>query len=70
MKNVLANARFWISGIAIALAGVVVARAVAPLADGTDRIVLTVGGQLLALGGLFLICLGVRRRIKSASKNN
>jgi hypothetical protein len=68
VKNVASNARFWIAGTAIALAGVVVARAVAPLVDGSDRIVLTVGGQLLALGGLFLICLGVRRRIKAAAK--
>lgn len=66
MKNVAANARPWIAGIAVASGGVVLARAVAPSFAGPLRLVLTVGGQLLALGGLFIICLGVRRRIKNS----
>lgn len=65
MKNVLANAGFWTAGILVAAVGIVCARAIAPSLAGTPRIFLTLGGQLFALGGLFIICLGVRRRIKA-----
>jgi len=64
MKNVLANARYWSAGLAVAAAGVAGARLVGPSLTGTARLSVTLGGQLLALAGLFIICLGVRRRIK------
>lgn len=67
MKTVATHARFWIAGTAVAVLGVVSARVVAPWLDGTIRIALTVGGQLLGLAGLFIICLGVRQRIQRAS---
>ncbi len=66
MKNVRANARFWIAGTLVALAGVASARFVAPSFEHALRLVFTVASQLLALGGLFIICLGIRRRIQSA----
>lgn len=67
MKNVAANARFWIAGITIALIGVALSRWVGPTLLGRARIVGTVSGQLLALFGLFIICLGVRQRIKQTA---
>ncbi len=67
MKTVRANAGFWIAGLLLALAGVSVARVVAPSLHGTTRLTVMLGGQFLALAGLFIICLGVRRRIKRAA---
>ncbi len=64
MKTVRTNARSWILGTLIALAGVALVRAVAPSLSDRAKIFVTVAGQLLALGGLFIICLGVRRRIQ------
>ena len=66
MKNVVANARFWIAGILAAIAGVVLARTIGPSLRGTERLYVTLAGQLLALSGLFIICFGVRRRIKQS----
>lgn len=66
MRNVVATARFWIAGAAAGILGVALARVVAPSFEGAVRIYFTAGGQLLALGGLFIICLGVRRRIKQS----
>lgn len=67
MKNVLASARFWLAGTLTALIGVALARNVGPSLAGTARVVTIISGQLLALVGLFIICLGVRRRIKQTS---
>lgn len=64
MKNVAANARYWLAGLLTALAGVALARGLIPVSGGSLRPIVTVAGQLLALGGLFIICLGVRRRIQ------
>ncbi len=69
MKNVRANARYWIAGFSTSLAGVTLARVVAPSFASPFSPVLTVAGQLLALGGLLIICLGVRRRIQQAAEN-
>ncbi len=63
MKNVIGNARYWISGTLAASAGVLVARVLAPHAAPSLRLSLTLGGQLLALGGLVILCIGVSRRI-------
>jgi hypothetical protein len=65
MRNVTANARFWVVGILVALGGVGLARAIAPLSAGHLRVALTVGGQLLALGGLLIISVGVSRRVRA-----
>lgn len=67
MKNVAANARPWIAGIAVAFLGIALVRGLAPSLDGDTRIYVTVAGQLLACGGLLIICLGLRRRIKHAT---
>ena len=67
MNNVMSNAKFWITGVVVALAGVALARVVGPGLAGTTRIVVVVAGQFLALAGLFIICLGVRRRIKQTA---
>lgn len=68
MKNVLANARFWMGGTVIAFAGVVLARFVAPaLPPGALRLTATIGGQLIAIAGLALICVGVSRRVRRTS---
>ena len=66
MKNVVANTRFWIAGTLVAVGGVACARVIGPSLTGTLRISFTLAGQLLALAGLFIICLGVRRRIKQS----
>jgi len=67
VKNVASNLRFWPFGLLVALAGVTSARWIAPMYTGQLRLVLTLGGQLVAFSGLFIICLGVRRRIQQAS---
>lgn len=66
MKTVRANAAPWIAGCLLALTGVALARLVAPTLAGHARIVAMVGGQLVGLAGLFVICLGVRRRLRQA----
>ncbi|ACB76591.1 hypothetical protein [Opitutus terrae] len=66
MKNVAANLRPWIAGVLTAFLGVALARVVAPSFEGNLRIYTTVAGQLLALTGLLILCLGIRRRIKHA----
>lgn len=67
MKNVVANARYWIAGLLTAFGGVAVARWLGPLSEDDVRPIVTVAGQLLAFAGLFIICLGVRRRIQHVS---
>jgi len=64
MKNVAANLRYWIAGSIAAFAGVALAREVAPQMAATARIWCTVGGQVLALTGLLIICVGVSRRTR------
>ena len=63
MNNFRNNLRYWIAGVSAAAVGVTLARMVAPSLGGHFRLWLTVGGQFLALGGLLIICLGIRRRI-------
>lgn len=65
MKNVRENAPAWVAGTAIAFIGVALARVVAPNLEGSARLLLTGAGELLALGGLFMLCLVVRRRIRA-----
>jgi len=67
VKNVANNLRYWCIGLLVALAGATSARWIAPMYTGHLRLALTLGGQLVAFSGLFIICLGVRRRIQQAS---
>jgi hypothetical protein len=53
---------YWIAGTALACAGVLVARIVTPNATGNGQGYLRLLGMVLALGGLFVILLGTRRR--------
>lgn len=63
-----ASARHWLAGLALATVGVVVNRLAAPaLADLHHRAVLAVTGELIALAGLGVIMLGIRRRIRLAT---
>lgn len=59
----VASARHWIAGTVLAFAGVAVARVVAPDFAGRTRALLLLTGQLVALGGLLIIVLGIRRRL-------
>lgn len=61
-----ASARHWIAGTVLAFAGVAVARLVAPGFEGRTRALLALTGQLVALGGLWVIVLGIRRRLQRA----
>jgi Zn-dependent protease with chaperone function len=62
-----ASARHWIAGTALAFAGVAVARLVAPGFEGRARAAIALTGQLVALGGLLVILLGIRRRLSRAA---
>jgi hypothetical protein len=62
-----ASARHWLAGLALAVAGVVVARVIAPTFDARPRAALALLGELTALAGLYVIVLGIRRRLRLAS---
>lgn len=67
MRNPLAQmAAFWITGTLVAFTGVAVTRWLAPAVRHPVGVWVAVTGQLLALGGLFVIALGVRRRLRIA----
>ncbi len=68
MKNVRAHLRFWLAGVVTALAGVTVTRLIAPSFPVPLGPIAAAAGQLLALVGLFIICLGVRRRIQQVAE--
>ena len=53
----------WIGGTALALAGVAVVRLLAP-ASGPQRFWMTLAGYTLAFGGLYVITVGIRRRMR------
>ncbi len=67
MESIISNLRYWLAGVLVALVGVVCVRLVAPACTGSLRVGVQLGGQLLAFLGLFIICLGVSRRIQQAS---
>ena len=58
-----ASRLYWLSGLALAAIGVLLARLVAPTLEGRAGSLVTLTGQLVALGGLVTICFGVRRRV-------
>lgn len=64
-----ASARHWLAGLVLAAAGVVLARVVAPLPEfpARTRAAVALVGQLVALAGLFVIVLGIRRRLRLAA---
>lgn len=56
---------YWIGGSLTAISGALVARFVgSSIADEKLRVGLVLAGQLCALLGLFIIALGVRRRLR------
>ena len=61
------SAAYWVSGTLVAFVGVAVARLLAPCLAAPERVWVTVGGQLLGSLGLFVIALGVRRRLRRAA---
>lgn len=66
MKTVLSNRDYWITGVLLAAAGVMVARSLSIHLLGTARVAAVLGGQFLAVAGLLVICVGVSRRIQTA----
>ena len=54
---------WWIGGVILAMTGVLLARLGGSATTGGGRALATVAGQLLALGGLIVIALGVSRRV-------
>jgi hypothetical protein len=60
--------RYWITGIAVALIGILVARVIAPHFEGRPSVVLTAIGRLLGFGGLIIISIGVSRRVKDTNE--
>ena len=70
MKNVRASLAYWITGTVIAICGVILARWIAPLAVDRLRLYATLGGQLLALGGLVIISVGVSRRLQKGQETS
>jgi hypothetical protein len=69
MKNLRANPRPWITGTVIAFLGVALARVVAPHVGGAWRFGFTLSGELVALTGLLVIGLGIRRRLREGAAN-
>ncbi len=63
MKNLSVNPLPWLAGTTIALCGVVLARLGPEWIDGHSRLVVF-AGRLVAVVGLGVIMLGVRKRIQ------
>lgn len=59
--------RWWLGGGALAAAGLVVTRVIAPALEGAARSKMALGGELLALGGLAVIAMGISRRANRPS---
>jgi hypothetical protein len=58
--------RSWLTGLALAAIGVLGARVLAPALADQARLACTLGAQGLALSGLLVIALGVRRRVRGS----
>jgi len=65
-----ANWRIWLTGTAIAVAGVIIARLVAPHYTGKTQTALSSAGRLTSFAGLIVIIFGVNRRLKRDSEEN
>jgi hypothetical protein len=68
--SIHAARRYWISGIVIALTGVILARLIAPHLSEKTAIFVKVAGQLIAIVGLVVIPIGVSRRVSSDNGKN
>lgn len=66
-----AAARHWLAGIAICALGAGIARLLAPalIDQARLRTLITLFGELVALAGLFVIVLGIRRRLDRAAQD-
>lgn len=65
MKAVASNLKPWAFGTLLAFAGVAVARLAPPAFSGARaQLLATTAGRLLAVAGLVVIMLGIRRRIR------
>lgn len=65
-----ASARHWLAGLALATLGVAVNRLLAPaFPAGQLRAAIALSGELVALAGLAVIALGIRRRLKLAEQS-
>lgn len=64
MKTVMSNLRYWVAGVALAAAGLAVVRLIGPTLTGHTRVAAVLGGELVALTGLLVICFGVSQRIR------
>lgn len=62
-----ASARHWACGIALAFAGVAIARLLAPGFEGRTQAAVAATGQFVALSGLLVILAGIRRRLRRAN---
>jgi len=61
---------YWIAGVLTALAGVAVARIVAPALHSSQvSICMTIVGQLVAISGLFIVMLGTRKRYRAMKRD-
>jgi len=69
-NSLRANWRIWLSGTAIAVTGVIIARLVAPHFEGKTQAVLSMIGRFTGFAGLIVIVFGVNRRLKRDSQEN
>jgi len=65
---VYALRRYWITGIVIAVIGVLLSRVIAPRFDTRVGELLKASGRLIGMGGLVVIAIGLSRRAKSAAE--
>ena len=63
-----ASRRYWITGIAVAMIGILLARVIAPHFEGRPHVVLTAIGRLLGFSGLIIISIGVSRRVNDTNE--
>ena len=61
--------RYWIVGGIIALIGVLCARVVAPHFEARPRTTINAVGRLLGIAGMFVIAIGIGRRVSAAQKD-
>lgn len=55
--------KYWVAGVLLAVAGVLLARVIAPGLEEKPRSAATAAGQLIALAGLVTISFGIRKRL-------
>lgn len=65
-----ASARHWLAGLALAGLGVALARVAAPRLDLRPGAACALLGELVAICGLLVIALGIRRRLRLAARTS